>query len=960
MKKLLAMVSVAALTGLSMMAAIEWGSVDNLSRGAAVTVSSKSEEAARITDNDGGTRWQAIPSTHRLTNDWALVDLGEVKTFTDVEISFEASHAKKYSLYISETAIPYESLNGNVNTEENPLMLDYNKIDAAWLAAATPAAIGEDDTENSYTASHLFPDGISGRYILVYANELNNNGNQYGLSIFELRVANIEGREDVAALKVTGASAKPGVGAEVTVTAVNTIGDQVSLDKLTDLKLTASSDDVTVSGGENGVYTVTGTTPGAYTLTATAKSGATELSATATFTVEFVWDGVENVATGKSVLGRVIPGLDNPHPFTNAVDGDEATYYEYNGEWAGGNTWLLIDLGSEYFVEAIGASYGDKSGGIVKFGYALDNTGIMNFVGNNSQWMWDNDNVPEGWSFKAATRGSNAITTVTYAAPVKARYIAVRDADNPNGKPQLREVYVKGEQIQPSVASDMEITFEKGGLFVGETTNVGLTILDQYGNPFGTADDAVITVEGGATYADGVITATAKGVVTVTATVGETMKTANIVVADQADYCMTGATVTSDESKSPAVAATDGGADPAAHGALYVVTENESQGEHSHWILADLHKPYDLDMIIAIWEGACPADYDVYVGETEDNLVKLYSVAGHTQNTWYDRFSGKAMKNVQFIKLVTTKNATGYGIKLFDLKAYGKSNTVSQATEVKVDAAGDYSATDEEIQISASVLDQFGATMTDQPIEYSCKPATAAVVNGMFKAEVPGIYEITATSGQLTGSAMINVVANASDKITTKMVVTLNDTEIEQNPFAGNEIQMPELPSTLVIALDKVYDFDLIKLRWEAACPSDYTVKATYADGSEATVLSVEGRGFMAGVNPVDRVINTATSQNVVFRSAVNGTAKLKEITKLTVVPTAKDHGYGLRLFGIDAYGAVNEIVSGVEAVAAEMGGVVDVYTLQGVKVRAGVEAAEALEGLPNGLYIVGGKKVVK
>lgn len=55
-----------------------------------------------------------------------------------------------------------------------------------------------------------------------------------------------------------------------------------------------------------------------------------------------------------------------------------------------------------------------------------------------------------------------------------------------------------------------------------------------------------------------------------------------------------------------------------------------------------------------------------------------------------------------------------------------------------------------------------------------------------------------------------------------------------------------------------------------------------------------------------------------------------------------------------------DDVITGVEAVAAEMGGVVDVYTLQGVKVRAGVEAAEALEGLPNGLYIVGGKKVVK
>ena len=37
----------------------------------------------------------------------------------------------------------------------------------------------------------------------------------------------------------------------------------------------------------------------------------------------------------------------------------------------------------------------------------------------------------------------------------------------------------------------------------------------------------------------------------------------------------------------------------------------------------------------------------------------------------------------------------------------------------------------------------------------------------------------------------------------------------------------------------------------------------------------------------------------------------------------------------------------------------VDVYTLSGVKVRAKVKASEATKGLPAGLYIVGGQKVL-
>ena len=56
-----------------------------------------------------------------------------------------------------------------------------------------------------------------------------------------------------------------------------------------------------------------------------------------------------------------------------------------------------------------------------------------------------------------------------------------------------------------------------------------------------------------------------------------------------------------------------------------------------------------------------------------------------------------------------------------------------------------------------------------------------------------------------------------------------------------------------------------------------------------------------------------------------------------------------------------NKITTDSESiVVAEETGVVDVYTLQGIKVRAGVEKATALDNLPSGLYIVGGKKTVK
>lgn len=57
-----------------------------------------------------------------------------------------------------------------------------------------------------------------------------------------------------------------------------------------------------------------------------------------------------------------------------------------------------------------------------------------------------------------------------------------------------------------------------------------------------------------------------------------------------------------------------------------------------------------------------------------------------------------------------------------------------------------------------------------------------------------------------------------------------------------------------------------------------------------------------------------------------------------------------------------NQVVTSIVEVAeaADAPAIVNVYNLQGMVVKAGVSEADALEGLPRGLYIVNGKKVVK
>ena len=86
------------------------------------------------------------------------------------------------------------------------------------------------------------------------------------------------------------------------------------------------------------------------------------------------------------------------------------------------------------------------------------------------------------------------------------------------------------------------------------------------------------------------------------------------------------------------------------------------------------------------------------------------------------------------------------------------------------------------------------------------------------------------------------------------------------------------------------------------------------------------------------------------FESAVYKNAVLK------ILPSAS--GYDIES-PWSAFENVAKDLSGIEAVGAEsVVRTVDVYNLSGVKLRRGVNQAEALDGLPSGLYICGGHKV--
>lgn len=719
MKKFIAFSSATLLTAAAM-TAIDWGQVTNLATGSTVTVSSNSNAAATITDNNNGTSWQATGGANSVAPDWALIDLGEEKTFNEIEIIWEASHPTLYSVYASTEKITYAA-DANDNTR--------NVIDEVWLAEATPIATGGDPSESGFTDNLSLDEGITARYILIYGNEYNGFASQYGSRIFEVRVANIEGRDEVSSLSVTPATVITGQTAEVTVTPVNVTGNALDFSAIENLTLTCSTPDaVEITPKEDGKFDVKGITFGNYTLTATANANGKSVSGTATLTVEYDWSTSENIAAGKPATGRLLNPDNTEYGYLpmNATDGNTDTYYTYDGEWGGGDSWVIVDLGQEYLLDAVGVSYGDNSGGRYLYSFGVEGAAMP----AESDFLWAVDTVLEGWtSTSALDRKSNSVNTYLPENLVKARYVAVRDADNPNGKPQVKEIYVAGEVYATPVATSISLSSDINYVVTGETVTFTCEVKDQYG------------------------------------------------VAIQADC-----TIEIDGQELP---------------------------------------------------------------------------AGNTY----------------------TPTATG-------------------------------------------------------------------------------TKEVIARSGDLETSMTLYVVAEENDKdnVTKPSVSSTNENVTVQ----GNEIHWSEMDASAVLTFDKGYDFTLIKLTWETACASDYTVTATDVNGNVSTILVVTDRPY-SGHNEVDRICQLpATGENL---HRASSTASLTAIKSLTITPTAFKHnpGWTTKLLNVEAYGDETVTPSAVDDVfAAEENAPVDVYNMSGMLLRSNVDAANALEGLPAGIYIVGGKKIAK
>lgn len=292
--------------------AIEWGNGDgqvaNLAKGAEVTVSTlrAGEDPQSITDEADNTGWQAFEFFHKFCpNDWVLIDLGKEMTFTDMQIMWQASHCKEYSVYVLANQPQITDIPA---VEGEDAHAAYKTVDVEGL---TVAATRTDNTENDYTDNFSFNNAQTGRYILIYANEYNGWGTNYGMKIFEVRVGNAN--PVATSIKVSASDNKLVEGTPVTLTAKVLDQNGAEMNGSATLSFT-NTDDAKLEGN-----TFTANKIGDYTITATCEN-------IADYTAEYVVSVVTK-AEYKFVEGK------EPLTHTVKVNGIAATdFNSFNGQ----------------------------------------------------------------------------------------------------------------------------------------------------------------------------------------------------------------------------------------------------------------------------------------------------------------------------------------------------------------------------------------------------------------------------------------------------------------------------------------------------------------------------------------------------------------------------------------------------------------------------------------------------
>lgn len=625
-----------------------------------------------------------------------------------------------------------------------------------------------------------------------------------------------------------------------------------------------------------------------------------------------------NVALGKKVYAS-----SNQRPPKLAVDDNLDTRWESKTS-DGDNQWFYVDLEKETIIDHLKIVWEDAYGKHYKIHVADEITAEMALK------LTDDDKTNDfatGWTeiaeINKTLSGFPASETIAVSTTdvVTARYVAVELIER--GLPYGFSFWEFGVyDMADSKLSSIEITADKLEGSVADTYTLDYKFLDQYKMDYIlTAEENAsrqMIVSEGATLDGDKITVSSRGTYTVKMKIGdiESNELKIDVKAEGANLALKKDIVFATEGSKNPENAVDGNL-----GSLWITDEPSGVENHEYdaVLVVDLGETYDVNCVHTSFEGASSADYTITFSTdnvTFSDPVPAFTVTnGIGMTNRHDWLTSEEAVKARYVKFHSTRAATQYGTKLYELEVY--SNSKSELTSVMI-AADKECGTPGEYTFTLTGLDQFGGNY-DISGDKGVWKASAGLMNGnVLTAEEAGAYEVyyTAENGLQSNVVTVIVVDPKGDNLALNRPVTVSEGDQTGDSKPENAVDGVDAAGSLwgaaepagskdhtydcwiVVELEKVFKIDAVKASWEGANSCRYTVEAS-TDGKTFTVFGT-----------YDKPARLEARTDWFAGKGI-------EAKYIKVYSTKASTGYGTKLHELYVYD-VNGTTSGVAAIAAE------------------------------------------
>lgn len=563
-----------------------------------------------------------------------------------------------------------------------------------------------------------------------------------------------------------------------------------------------------------------------------------------------------NVALGKKVYAS-----SNQQPPELAVDDNLDTRWESKAS-DGDNQWFYVDLEKETIIDHLKIVWEDAYGKHYKIHVADEITAEMALK------LTDDDKTNDfatGWTeiaeINKTLSGFPASETIAVSTTdvVTARYVAVELIER--GSLYGFSFWEFGVyDMADSKLSSIEITADKLEGSVADTYTLGYKFLDQYKMDYIlTAEENAsrqMIVSEGATVVDNKLTVTSRGTYTVKMKIGdiESNELKIEVKAEGANLALKKDIVFATEGSKNPENAVDGNL-----GSLWITDEPSGVENHEYdaVLVVDLGDVYDVNCIHTSFEGASSADYTITFSTdnvTFSDPVPAFTVTnGIGMTNRHDWLTSEEAIKARYVKFHSTRAATQYGTKLYELEVY--SNSKSELTSVMI-AADKECGTPGDYTFTLTGLDQFGGNY-DISGDKGIWTVSNGLMNGnVLTAEEAGAYEVyyTAENGLQSNTVTVDVVNPEGDNLALNRPVTVSEGDQTGGSKPENAVDGVDAAGSLwgaaepagskdhtydcwiVVELEKVFKIDAVKASWEGANSCRYTVEAS-TDGKTFTVF---------------------------------------------------------------------------------------------------------------------------